>query len=810
MEVEDDQTLHVFYEDENNNPIEILDCSTVLESEKYHVILLAATAQYTDLRIQIDTDGVKAKHILDVQYTLDETNFVSLYEQPYDIPITTHKIRVLTDSFVRELSLNKDSVKIYRYVPTDENPDLNKKLVEYDIPDQWSTSNYFDIFVHEFLSGYVYQIVIGTPENKLISYTKWRHIIDNIDLPIYTNMTNLEFVEMLYDVILERTPTEPPSQSALDYWVGHLDSGVLSREYVVLYFANSPEYAAKQPPKSPPEYEIPFETKICVFKTEGVIPNISEIELNQFFNDIYFKARNLDALIDIDKIVHEVAEIFDYEYPVTEYNAETNEYFKVKDQKKVELGLDNTDVMMDFENSKIIEELFVSQYLPEYQKYMTDLNDPNIVLINASEAENLKELLFKNITLMNYFKGNKTQIQFLVSIFSSSIGYYYVSVDPDPYHNFVYRVSTTLPEKYWTDDIKDITHPLGWNDFYIYIPKDAINWHQMKILDAEEFEEFWEMHSQLAPISYIDIADYLDENGNTLRYGNYVGNAMLDDLISPKEFPFKETEYEVTVDYGTQSKSTDTSGLFYNIRSEIRTVDVIPDVPESRIVGGLKPLFAWKQKDNVFELEFLRSGIAAQYKWRIYRGESFIGSIQTRIPKFKYIIDPTYVYKIVLDLEFDNQLHMPIFAYPLNNRALKFQTTEMKGNIFTFLDQVVQDKNNTHGALLAGDSGSAKEYNYTESNYETQLDFTRISSIIPNINIINNGTKYELVYNEGSTQNLIFGLFNEFRWVIRDGTEILYYVKTTSNEITVTETGLSIEAVLIRGNMEFYGPTITT
>jgi len=811
MEIEDDQTLRVFYEDEDRNPIEILDCSTVLDNDIYHVILLAATAKYTDLKIQIDQDGVKAKHILDVQYTLDETNFISLYEQPYDVPIIANKIRVSTNSNIRELSLNKDSIKVYRYLPSEENPDLNKELVYYDVPDQWGTNDYFDIIIHEFLSGYVYQVVIGTKNNKLISYTKWRHIIDNLETDYYTNMDNLEFVNMLYDVILERQSFQPPSQSALDYWVGNLDNEVFTREYVVIRFAECPEYAAKQPPKSPPEYEIPFELQTCVFEVEGEIPKVDEVTLNQFFNDIYFKARNLDTLIDIDKIVHEISEIFDYEYSATEFNAETKDYFKVIDPEKEEKGLKNVDQMMEFENSKIIEKLFVSEYLPEYTKYMKDLNDPDLVIINASEAENLKELLFKNITLMNYFKGNRTQMQFLISIFSSSIGYYYVSVDADPYHNFVYRVSTTLPKKYWIDDIKDITHPLGWDDFYVYIPKDALNWHQMKLLSPEDFEEFWEMHSKLAPISYVDIADYLDENGDVFRYGTYVGNAMLYDLTSPKEFPFGETQYNVRVDYQNSDKSTATDGLFYNLRSEIRTVEVDIAIPEPRIVGGQKPLFNLTQYGNEFELEFLRSGIAAQYKWRIYRGETYLGSIQTYIPKFKYIGDPNSVYNIVLDLKFDNQLQMSICNYVLDGRHSKFKTALLKGYIDTFINQSVNNKYDTNGAMLVGDSGSEKEYKFTESNYNAEMDFTKIHSIIPNINIIKDGTKYEIVLNEGSTENLIYGLFNEYQWIISDSGEKIYEVTTPSNSIIINEIGLLVEVFLIRNGQRFNGPNpITT
>jgi len=806
MEIESDQTFKAFYEDEDRNPVLIFDCPSLVDFDKFHAILLASKAEYTDLKIQVDFDGIKSKKIMDVQYSEDETTFTSVYNNLYDIPISASIIRVLTDSTIREKSLNKDSVKIYRYLPASEDIDNDKVQIEYTVPYEWGSNNYFDIYVNEFKAGYVYQFIFGTNEFRLVSDTHWQHIIDNLETPYYTNMDDTAFVEMLYNVLLER----PSDSNGMIYWTGLLAiPATYTREQVVMGFVNGVEYQSKTAPLSPPESEIPFELSTVVFKTDGEIPSVDEIQLNQFFNDIYFKARNLDALIDIDQIVHEVTDIFDYEYPVTEYDAENNTYFKVQDQEKIDAMLDNTDLIKKFENSKIIEQLFVSQYLPEYARYMTDLNDQSIILINAQEAENLKEILFKNITLMNYFKGNKTQMQFLISIFSSSIGYYYVSVDPDPYNNFIYRVSTTLPEKYWIDDIKDITHPLGWNDFYVYVPKDALNWHQMKILDAEEFEEFWEMHSQLAPISYIDVADYLDEYGNTFRYGTYTGNAMLSDLTSPKEFPFKETSYSAKVEYHNTSQATATEGLFYDLRTEYRNVSVDVAVPESQIITGDKPLFKILQTENLWEIEFLRSGIAAVYKWRIYKGASLFGTIETHSPRLKFLTNPNDVFNIVLDLNFQD-MSMPIFNYKLDNRHIKLTRELPNGDLTNFLDKSVDDEYNSNNAMLLGDSGSEKEYTFNESNYDAELDFARISSIISNINITNVGNKYEVFYNDvAGTENLISGLFNEFHFIIRDGGSILFEVDSTVPKITMNSTGVNLEVILKRDDVSYIGPNIT-
>lgn len=797
IEYETDQTLQVFYI-EDNVRTNLFDCTTVVSSEKYHAHLLAATAQYTDLEVFIDFNGIKSIKIQDVTY-FNDPDYISVYQETFDVPISTQIIRVLTEKPVYIDSLNNDSVKLYRYVPDAENPDIDKEEVNITVPYQWGSVNHFDIFTTAFQPGNVYQLAIGNDDHRLVAHTFWRMMIDNIES--YDSQSNAEFMVTLYDAFFSRAPDT-------NYWETQLDGGAMTRVQVIEAFADSAEYQLD----NNADLETPFEIKQAIFKTDGELPSVDEIELNQFFNDIYFKTRNLDTLIDVDAIVHEVADIFDYEYKVTEYDPETNTYNHVADPDKVAAGLEDTDLTLTFENSKIIEKLFVSQYLPEYAKYMTDLNDETVTIISAAEAENLKEILFKNITMMNYFKGNKIQMQFLISIFSSSIGYFYVSVDPDPYNNFIYRVSTSLPEKYWIDDIKDITHPLGWDDLYIYVPKDATAWHQMKIMTAEEFEDFWAMHSKLAPTSYIDIADYLDDDGNTMRFGNYAGNAMLDDLILSTEFPFKPTEYGVTIDYRNTSKVTAEDGLFHELRTQYQDVSVDENVFEPQIMTGDKSLFKFTNDGNGWNLEFLKSGIASEYIWKIYKGGSAIGSISTLVPKLKYKGDPNAVYEIQLNLKFKDFM-MPLINYRLDNRNTKLMSANGVDKCEAYLDQSVNTFRRQHTAMLVGDSSSEKEYPIHDSKYRTALDLTQINSIIGTITIESNGTLREVFFNdEGTSVNLINGLFNRYKWIIRDSLDtsgdIIFVIYSNLPTINISLLGMNLEVVLINGDQEFIGPNI--
>ena len=51
------------------------------------------------------------------------------------------------------------------------------------------------------------------------------------------NPTNETFVTKLYDNVLDRTP----DQGGYDYWVGHLNAGINSKEQVLCSLSESPE-----------------------------------------------------------------------------------------------------------------------------------------------------------------------------------------------------------------------------------------------------------------------------------------------------------------------------------------------------------------------------------------------------------------------------------------------------------------------------------------------------------------------------------------------------------------------------------------
>jgi hypothetical protein len=568
---------------------------------------------------------------------------------------------------------------------------------------------------------------------------------------------------------------------------------------------------------------VPYFPTQAIFKSTGDrSEEATAAVLNSFFNDIYFKTRNLDALIDVDKIVYEASTIFDFQYEITEYDADEKTYNKITDPARVAAGYENTNRIVQFQTSKTIEELFVKQYLPEYQRYMEDVNDPTLTILDGGESQDLKDLLFKNITLMNYFKGNKIQMNMLVSIFSGSLGYHYVSVDPDPYYNFIYRVSTTLPQSYWLDSIKNITHPLGWDDFYVEIPYDANDWTQLKIIsDATGFEEYFIRNAKITPTSYIDVADYVDENGAIFKYGSFTGNAMYEDMLDEATFPFKPSEYNATVDYGINGTIDTTSGLFYDLRTVYPTIDATTGYTDGTSVavieGGEESLFKVTQIGKLWTFEFTRSGVATEYAWRIYRNGVPIYTRKTYIPKLVWAAPDDGFYDISLVLLHKNKFVLPLFSYRADTMTHPGLRGERYLNLIpgkSGIDLEANDQYNRWDGVVDLDH---RTNTVKDGEYIGEPDTTAFAALA--ITIDQTGDEFTVYLNDSTdtefAQNHIPGVFTEFEWIIRSGIgnsgPVINRIRTYVPTVTYTSTdpgNRNIEVLLIRGDKTFVGPNM--
>jgi hypothetical protein len=62
----------------------------------------------------------------------------------------------------------------------------------------------------------------------------------------YGSLNNTQFVNLVYDNVLERTPTAGETA----YWVGELNSGARSRGQVMVGFSESPEFKTATSPNT--------------------------------------------------------------------------------------------------------------------------------------------------------------------------------------------------------------------------------------------------------------------------------------------------------------------------------------------------------------------------------------------------------------------------------------------------------------------------------------------------------------------------------------------------------------------------------
>ena len=776
-------------------------------SEPWNFFVLGHTAFTTDLETQINPDGIDRLLVNDVVFDLDVVDVTggvtqvetSVYGNA-SVPSTTSLFRckMERDADPTTVVLG-ENVLIERLIRAGEDPrshglpqSATRIPIDAVCPYNWSTNSELHIFIN------------GLDEGDTLEFT-----IGSEDQPIY------EFVNDSTNIPNTFVPT------------------------------------------------------VAIFKIEGAVPVVEDEEaLGQFFNDIYFKTRHLSSLIDIDDIVYKASDYFDFEYKVTEYNADEDTYSHVLDQEREDLGLEDTDRVLRFENQKTIEELFVKQYLPEYINYMKDINDPptaNLdstdaqeqnspaLIIDSGELKDLKNLLFKNITLMNYFKGNQVQMEFLISIFSSSLGWHYISVDPDPYHNFIYRVSTTMPERYWTENIRHITHPLGWDDFYVFVPRDAINWHQVQILDSTSAEAYFLQHMESQKPTYIDYADYLDStatvevldgtgyrinrhyDGTVKRYGTYTGNAMEPDLLSEKDFPFKIAEYVADVEYASSIFSVydgttvvdSTSGLFHELRNDYPVYDATTGYSDTTEVGydgteqgltktGNPSLFKATWANSVWTFEFSKSGLAGYYIWEVYNAGGLVATYKTHIPKVLHVGASNEQLTVMLRLRMKNW-STPIFSYVVDTNFRWFKDLEWDSWKIkeTYLDQWAGSTIDRHdGALFEGVVNDP--YRINDGDYQGELDSTAIEASALAAILDITGSEHIVFFNDGTAytdENMMSGIFTEFLWEIRkDGPsgEIINTIRTTTPELSYTSPGSrNVSVRLIRGELEYQGPNAT-
>jgi hypothetical protein len=352
-------------------------------------------------------------------------------------------------------------------------------------------------------------------------------------------------------------------------------------------------------------------------------------ELSTVTNNIYYRMNQLGRLVDVDSILSP-SQAFDYQYNPVYWSAIDNNYRPVMNSAF-------EPVTLRFENSKIIEKLFIKEYLWEFVDYFGDMTDPSKLHANASqmtseELSMVKSIIFRNSALINTFKGTQDGIRFLHGMYSDSLGYTLISVDPDPYYNFTYSITATLPEAMWENSVKPIVHPLGWGIHYVYIDIDP----NLPFIDpGDPLEKFLVM--------YHEYPSYLDGfNGSltNLYTPDFVNIVPVIDTQSHRKFNFKESKYRLELFDISKISEPDldpvhnfyyltTMGPPKGLNSRGITKEIQDPQNFSFKVGGFDSL------DNVnYSFGSSTEGIGTRYQWKLFRRNHLIYTFETSVPKF--------------------------------------------------------------------------------------------------------------------------------------------------------------------------------
>lgn len=355
---------------------------------------------------------------------------------------------------------------------------------------------------------------------------------------------------------------------------------------------------------------------------EEVITAPVDYGLSNTSNDVYNKSRMVERLLDIDEIIYRSGE-FDFQMIPTRFDPNLGEYINYEDivDENGNISTKTYDPM-PFYNSTAFKEMALKQFLPEYENFFIGIDSTN--LVTRSYLDNLESILLKKATFMNFFKGNQTQMRFLISIFAESIGKHLISVDPSPYWNFVYMVSTDMDKEYWTKDIKPITHPIGWGDYYAYIPPQEPNYLQVRRWTIEDFL-----------LKYKDCLDYLTFSYQGYKRFTFFANVEDRALTSFHKFDF------VKAGDAQFSRNYDDSSLIAEV------------VPAERITVVERK----EDRKHTFVVEYEETGVGTEYVWNVkrYGNTAFVG--RTTMPKFEFGSDDDATHEVELTLVNENWQH---------------------------------------------------------------------------------------------------------------------------------------------------------
>jgi len=464
----------------------------------------------------------------------------------------------------------------------------------------------------------------------------------------------------------------------------------------------------------------------------------------EFCNDIYSKIIESSDLLDADEIFLN-GDRFNYSIRPTDYDPATNTY-----ATRTYVPQDDPYAVhryvIDFDISSILQEELIKQFLPEYTEYFYDINRYSTV--TATELNQLKDLLVKRSSFTNQFKGTKTAIEFVLSIFANAMGNYLISADPDPYHNFIYRVSTDLDRSLWLKDVKPVIHPNGWGDKYILIVPDHPDYVQLR----GEAEIAADITSKPPCYAYLDAAT------DWKRLIQPDGLAKVDDYHTHYRFPFTIGWYHETLNY------------IDSVRVELMRPGSF-NVEIDRTGLG-----------TTFNLEYQNGGVALEYIWDVYSHGVLVKTDHTFGPSWSFSVSDDTPYSVELTLVRGSWRMTvgPVILGALGKSGMS--TPRPAADSFATLQ--VEETRNTPFEMVSVDNGDDHHrLPFKDAMYEGTVSsdwMNELMNVYYDLDLAEETTwKINRVYFEGPE------LADRYEWTVSKNNSLLMVKDTTGPELII-------------------------
>lgn len=393
------------------------------------------------------------------------------------------------------------------------------------------------------------------------------------------------------------------------------------------------------------------------------------LQLNRFFsidetfvrnyNDVYYQMRNIDNIIDLDKVVTKV-DNYDYQVVPSNYNAVTKKY-------------EYAPYTVDVNNTDIIVENYINQYFTEFGSLFLNLKNQELYnpVVSASQIKkydedyvnNINLLIMKNIPRYTALKGNIYLIEFIVGLYSKILGYNLISVVEDISENFSYRVSCSLPRAFWTKNIKPIVHPIGWGEIYNEITSQVQGITiDYKVLDPNNL---------LFPAN---MTSYIDAEYYTYVYN--IGISRNANMFYLKNIYHTQGGIEATnaVGHSVSGHSTCSFQTVYDERkfnikfaggyhdTNYRIPSILPTSLAKIAQDHKQYKSSYTSLDNLVSFTYKQSGIATSYIWKKFRGSKLLDVISTPFNHYETTLDKYEHVELTLSR---NDWKQKVFSYDL-------------------------------------------------------------------------------------------------------------------------------------------------